>query len=209
MKLTEGTLVGHFFFVLRNGPSPKLISPHQRKVWTVQLFSTNWFTNLLNNTALVLKALYKCFLYDNDQKILDSSNFQVLLKPIVSQFVVEPPESIESVMDAPSIEEVDENIILCLGQVAVTARSDVLWKPLSHEVLMQTRSDKVRPKMLGLKVIRYMVQHLKEEYVVLLPETIPFLGELLEDVELPVTTLSQEILKGMETLSGESLGQYL
>jgi len=159
--------------------------------------------------ALVLKSLHKCFLYDNDQKILDSSNFQVLLKPIVSQFVVEPPESIESVPDAPSIEEVDDTIILCLGQMAVTARSDVLWKPLNHEVLMQTRSDKVRPKMLGLKVIRYMVQHLKEEYVVLLPETIPFLGELLEDVELPVKTLSQEILKEMETLSGESLRQYL
>jgi len=57
MKLTEGTLVGHFFFVLWNGPSPKLISPHQRKVWTVQLFSTNWFTNLLNNTGPFITAL--------------------------------------------------------------------------------------------------------------------------------------------------------
>jgi len=47
---------------------------------------------------------------------------------------VEPPESIESILDAPSIEEVDETIILCLGQMAVTARSDVLWKPLNHEV---------------------------------------------------------------------------
>jgi U3 small nucleolar RNA-associated protein 10 len=63
--------------------------------------------------------------------------------------------------------------------------------------------------MLGLKVIRYMAQHLKEEYVVLLPETIQFLSKLLEDVELPVKTLSQEILKEMETLSGESLRQYL
>nr|CAB3487846.1 unnamed protein product [Digitaria exilis] len=134
---------------------------------------------------------------------------KVLLKPIVSQFVAEPPESIESVVDAPSVEEVDETLVLCLGQMAVTARSDVLWKPLNHEVLMQTRSDKVRPKLLGLKVVRYMVQHLKEEYIVLLPETIPFLGELLEDVELPVKTLSQEILKEMETLSGESLRQYL
>lgn len=159
--------------------------------------------------ALILKSLHKCFLYDNEQKILDSSNFQVLLKPIVSQFVVEPPESIETVVDAPSVEEVDETIVLCLGQMAVTARSDVLWKPLNHEVLMQTRSDKIRPKMLGLKVVRYMVQHLKEEYVTLLPETIPFLGELLEDVELPVKTLSQEILKEMETLSGESLREYL
>jgi len=63
--------------------------------------------------------------------------------------------------------------------------------------------------MLGLKVIRYMAQYLKEEYVVLLPETIQFLSKLLEDVELPVKTLSQEILKEMETLSGESLRQYL
>lgn len=159
--------------------------------------------------ALILKSLHKCFLYDNDQKILDASNFQTLLKPIVSQFVVEPPESLELVPDAPSVDEVDENLVLCLGQMAVTARSDVLWKPLNHEVLMQTRSEKVRPKMLGLKVVRYMVQHLKEEYVVLVPETIPFLGELLEDVELPVKTLSQEILKEIETLSGESLRQYL
>ncbi|TKW05794.1 hypothetical protein SEVIR_7G200000v4 [Setaria viridis] len=168
-----------------------------------------WGLKLWNLRALILKSLHKCFLYDNEQKVLDSSNFQVLLKPIVSQFVVEPPESIESAVDAPSVEEVDEAIVLCLGQMAVTARSDVLWKPLNHEVLMQTRSDKVRPKLLGLKVVRYMVQHLKEEYVGLLPETIPFLGELLEDVELPVKTLSQEILKEMETLSGESLRQYL
>ncbi|KAM3389004.1 hypothetical protein ACQJBY_011252 [Aegilops geniculata] len=164
---------------------------------------------LWNLRALILKSLHKCFLYDNDQKILDSSNFQTLLKPIVSQFVAEPPESLESVPDAPSVEEVDEILVSCLGQMAVTARSDVLWKPLNHEVLMQTRSDNVRPKMLGLKVVRYMVQHLKEEYVALVPETIPFLGELLEDVELPVKTLSQEILKEMETLSGESLREYL
>ncbi|CAN6240377.1 unnamed protein product [Urochloa humidicola] len=164
---------------------------------------------LWNLRALILKSLHKCFLYDNEQKILDSSNFQVLLKPIVSQFVVEPPESIESVVDAPPVEEVDEALVLCLGQMAVTARSDVLWKPLNHEVLMQTRSDKVRPKLLGLRVVRYMVQHLKEEYLTLLTETIPFLGELLEDVELPVKTLTQEILKEMETLSGEDLRQYL
>lgn len=74
---------------------------------------------------------------------------------------------------------------------------------------MQTRSEKIRPKILGLKIVKYLVEHLKEEYLVFLPETIPFLGELLEDAELPVKTLAQEILKEMETLSGESLRQYL
>nr|XP_010919682.1 uncharacterized protein At3g06530 [Elaeis guineensis] len=159
--------------------------------------------------ALILKSLYHCFLYDTDQKFLDSSNFQFLLKPIVSQLVVEPPASLEQMVDVPTVEEVDESLVLCLGQMAVTARSDVLWKPLNHEVLMHTRNEKVRPRILGLKVVKYLVEHLKEEYLVFLPETIPFLGELLEDVELPVKTLVQEILKEMETLSGESLRQYL
>jgi U3 small nucleolar RNA-associated protein 10 len=78
-------------------------------------------------------------------------------------------------------------------------------------VLMQTRNEKVRPKILGLKVMRYLVEHLKEEYMVFLflPETIPFLVELLDDAELSVKALAQDILKEMETLSGESLRQYL
>ena len=32
---------------------------------------------LWNLRALILKSLHKCFLYDNEQKILDASNFQV------------------------------------------------------------------------------------------------------------------------------------
>ncbi|XP_020576310.1 uncharacterized protein At3g06530 isoform X2 [Phalaenopsis equestris] len=160
--------------------------------------------------ALILKAFYHCFLYDTiDSKFLDASNFQVLLKPIISQLDVEPPSILNDYPDLPTVEDVDEHLVLCLGQMAVTAKSDVLWKPLNHEVLMQTRNEKVRPKILGLRVIKYLVEHLREEYLVFLAETIPFLGELLEDVELPVKTLAQDILKEMEILSGESLKQYL
>lgn len=74
---------------------------------------------------------------------------------------------------------------------------------------MQTRSDKVRSRILGLRIVKYLVENLKEEYLVLLAETIPFLGELLEDVEPSVKSLAQDILKEMESMSGESLRQYL
>lgn len=77
------------------------------------------------------------------------------------------------------------------------------------QVLMHTRSEKMRARILGLRIVKYLVENLKEEYLIFLPETIPFLGELLEDVELPVKSLAQEILKEMETMSGESLRQYL
>lgn len=74
---------------------------------------------------------------------------------------------------------------------------------------MHTRIEKTRARILGLRIVRNLVENLKEEYLVLLPETIPFLGELLEDVELPVKSLAQDILKEMESMSGESLRQYL
>ncbi|CAK9135113.1 unnamed protein product [Ilex paraguariensis] len=160
--------------------------------------------------ALVLSSLYKCFLYDNGSlKFLDSSNFQVLLKPIVSLLATDPPTSLEEHPNIPSVQDFDDLLVACIGQMAVTAGTDLLWKPLNHEVLMQTRSEKVRSRVLGLRIVKYLVENLKEEYLVLLAETIPFLGELLEDIELPVKALAQEILKEMESMSGESLRQYL
>ncbi|XP_021845733.2 uncharacterized protein At3g06530 isoform X2 [Spinacia oleracea] len=159
--------------------------------------------------ALVLSSLHKCFRYDvGSVKFLDSSRFELLLKPIVSQLIVEPPAGIEDHPDIPSLEEVDDILVSCAGQMAVTAGSDLLWKPLNYEVLMQTRSEMVRPRLLGLKIVKYLVENLKDEYLVLLAETIPFLAELLEDVELPVKTLAQEILKELESMSGENLREY-
>ncbi|XP_038896984.1 uncharacterized protein At3g06530 [Benincasa hispida] len=160
--------------------------------------------------ALILSSLHKCFLHDTgSSKFLDSSNFQVLLKPVVAQLVSEPPEMLDADTNVPSVNEVDDVLVICIGQMAVAAGSDTLWKHLNHEVLMQTRSDKVRTRILGLRIVKYLLENLKEEYLVLLPETIPFLGELLEDVELSVKSLAQDILKEMESMSGESLRQYL
>jgi len=73
---------------------------------------------------------------------------------------------------------------------------------------MQTRK-KTRARILGLRIVKYLVDNLKEEYLVLLDQTISFLSELLEDVELSVKSLAQEILQEMESLSGESFQHYL
>lgn len=62
------------------------------------------------------------------------SIFQVLLRPMVSQLVVEPPVSIEDHPNLPSVVEVDDLLVDCVGRMAVSAGSDLLWKPLNHEV---------------------------------------------------------------------------
>ncbi|KAF5743615.1 hypothetical protein HS088_TW08G00200 [Tripterygium wilfordii] len=160
--------------------------------------------------ALILSSLHKCFLYETDKlKFLDSANFQVLLKPIVSQLDTEPPASLEEFPDIPSVKEVDDLLVVCIGQMAVTAKSDLLWKSLNHEVLMQTRSDQVRTRILGLRIVRYLLDNLKEEYSGLLPETFPFIGELLEDAELTVKSLAQDFVKEVELTGVDDIREYL
>ena len=59
------------------------------------------------------------------------------MKPIVSQLNVEPPSSLEEHPNLPSVKEVDDLLVICIGQMVVTASTYVLWKPLSHEVLIE------------------------------------------------------------------------
>ncbi|KAF7836313.1 uncharacterized protein G2W53_011172 [Senna tora] len=135
----------------------------------------------------------------------------MLLKPIVSQLLVEPPSNLADHPNLPSVEDFDDLLVMCIVQMAVTAGNDLLWKPLNHEVLMQTRSEKVRARMLGLRIVQNLVEKLKEEYSVFLPETMPFLRELLQDVEPCVQSLAKDFGRGLETMSGGpgSLDQYL
>lgn len=73
---------------------------------------------------------------------------------------------------------------------------------------MCSRSEKPRPRLLALRVVKLLAEQLKEEYLVLLPETLPFLAELLEDSDFNVQAKTQEVVKFLEDLSGEDLSQY-
>ncbi|KAL4421861.1 hypothetical protein ABPG77_001343 [Micractinium sp. CCAP 211/92] len=100
-------------------------------------------------------------------------------------------------------------VVAALAQLGVTAGSDALWKPLNHQVLMMTRSLEPRTRLLALEAVAQLAGRLSEEYLALLPETLPFLSELLEDAELAVEARAARLVRQLEALSGESLAQYL
>lgn len=96
-----------------------------------------------------------------------------------------------------------------LVQAAIRGGSDALWKPINTQALMQTRSPLARTRLLGLEVTAQLVTQLREEFLVLLPESLPFLAEVLEDIEVVVEARAKDVVKELESLSGESLQQYL
>ncbi|XP_026411093.1 uncharacterized protein At3g06530-like [Papaver somniferum] len=74
---------------------------------------------------LIISSLRKMFLYDSgDLKLLDASHFHLLLKPLVRQLAIEPPSSLEEFPDMPCVERVDDSLVACLRQMAISLGSE-------------------------------------------------------------------------------------
>lgn len=77
------------------------------------------------------------------------------------------------------------------------------------QVLLLTRSDVVAVRLAAIETTFNVVTALREEFLQLLPETLPFLAELLEDSERAVEARAQDVVKLLESLSEEDLAEYL
>ena len=85
-----------------------------------------------------------------------------------------------------------------------------MWKPLNYQVLLKTRHDSAQVRFAALTVIEKMYAKLEEQLLPLLPETIPFLAELMEDPDQRVEKLCKELTKFIEQfLGGSSISSYL
>ena len=74
---------------------------------------------------------------------------------------------------------------------------------------MATRSHVMQERLRAIAVVDGLIARMREEYLLLLPEALPFLAELLEDPEHLVASATQLLIRKLEELSGESLEQYL
>jgi U3 small nucleolar RNA-associated protein 10 len=56
---------------------------------------------------------------------------------------------------------------------------------------------------------RFLLAQVGEEYLILLPECLPFLSELMEDANRDVVAATAEAIRFIEELSGEKLDEFL
>jgi len=103
------------------------------------------------------------------------------------------------------------NVISCITSLAAAAGDEQLWKPLNHSVLEACGNEgRAEVRKSGVKALLCIIQSLGEEYMVLLPECLPVLSELLEDDEdEEIVALAKECIRLGEVLLGESLEDSL
>lgn len=149
-------------------------------------------------TEFILRTLHNIFLHDH-QNFINTQRFDIIMQPIVDQiendFVL-------------SSDEIQQLVRATVAQLATAASDDILWKQLNYQILMKTRSDDPAHRIFGVKVCVEMAKKLGEDFEPLVPESIPFLSELLEDEDYKVVEACQNGVRELEATVGESLQKY-
>ncbi|NXE89574.1 HEAT1 protein, partial [Menura novaehollandiae] len=148
-----------------------------------------------------MDCLHKLFLFDT-QKFLSKERAETLMQPLIDQ--------LENVLggDEKFQERVTAHLIPCIAQFSVAMADDSLWKPLNYHILLKTRHNSPKVRFAALLALIEVAQKLKENYLVLLPESIPFLAELMEDECEEVEQQCQKTIQQLEVILGEPLQSY-
>eukprot|EP00892_Ulva_mutabilis_P002157 jgi/Ulvmu1/11942/UM082_0021.1 len=169
-------------------------------------------------------CIHRCCMHDA-QGFVTPDRFERFLAPLLAR-LAEPAAQQATAGGASAAEDADLVAGLELGkrtrlprstaaaaaalvQLAVTAHNDAAVKRLNHQVMLLTRSEAAGTRLAAVEVAANLAARLRSEFVALLPETLPFLAELLEDSAPAVAARNSELVALLEDVAGEDLQEYL
>lgn len=149
----------------------------------------------------ILKTLHKVFLYDS-HNFTNKERFDSLMQPVVDQMenTLGGIEALQS--------RAKDLLTPCIAQFAVATADDTLWKQLNYQVLLKTRHDSPQIRLIALETLCEIARKLGEDFLPLLPETVPFIAELLEDEDEAVEKACTKSVQELEEILGEPLQKY-
>jgi len=149
----------------------------------------------------------------------DSQRYQEISQPLCKLFLCRVPSSfpLNSENDGFKFSAYEKlvqgrstldhgNVHGCINALAAAAGNEQLWKPLNHAILNACSHDsRAEVRRAGINTLFSILQTLGEEYMILLPECLPVLSELLEDENEDVARVAKECVQFGEDLLGETL----
>lgn len=140
----------------------------------------------------------------------DSQRYHALLSPLSKLLELRAITADVAYQQLVYGDDEPGSVIGCLTALALAAGNEQLWKPLNHAVLQSCGNEsRALVRKAGVSCLLSLIKTLGEEYMVLLPECLPVLSELLEETDEEIAGLAQECVSIGEELLGESLQESL
>ncbi|XP_055713807.1 HEAT repeat-containing protein 1 homolog [Phlebotomus papatasi] len=144
----------------------------------------------------ILQTFLQICTYDNKQ-FMTSYRCEIILQPMIDQ--LDNP-----LVDSEQMKTLLSTTIANLG----AAGADSLWQQLNYGVLMKTRHTNPEVRLLALGTCVEFARKIGQDFQSLLPETIPFLSELMEDENQDVERGCKRYIHDLEVILNDSLQKY-
>lgn len=188
-----GSIVTNYYGHVLNATIEILTSIHYGK----------GYETLLN---LTLNSLLKSFSNDQDDFWQTPVNFEKIRPALMKQ--LELPNSPITSIASPS----EENISLVISTIcefSIAAHSEEHAKSINSAVLSGMKNDNAKVRLLSVKVMMELYERHKEEWIGMLPESMPAIAELMEDDDEEVEKETHKLIMKIEEYYGESLDNLL
>ena len=165
-----------------------------------QLFSEDdeLTSDLLNKT---LQCVETCLRYDQEH-VLTREYFDLLKHPLSSQLTnfTGGNETFQN--------RITNYLIPCITQFALRAEQNGMRKELTVEILIFSKNSSPKVRFASLLTLDSLFNNIKEGFLEVLPDTVPYLAELLEDESAEVEQQCQVVISTIENILGDSIQQY-
>ena len=149
----------------------------------------------------LLKCVETCLKFDQEH-ILTREYFDLLKHPLTSQLT-------NSTGGNEAYQErVSDYLIPCLTQFALRADQEGMRKELTLEILIISKNSSPRIRFASLLTLDSLFKVLKDAFLQVLPDCVPYLAELLEDESAEVEQQCQIVIATVEDILGDSIQQY-
>ena len=154
----------------------------------------------------------------------DNQRYNMILSHLGKLLLAQVPKDVSIISDLTSKEQASTsayqqlvqgvgtleygNVVGCVTSLAAAAGNEQLWKPLNFAVLEACGHKRSEVRKAGISCLLSIIETVGEEYMVLLPECLPLLSELLEDDD-EIAGIAKECIQLGEDLLGESLASSL
>jgi U3 small nucleolar RNA-associated protein 10 len=142
--------------------------------------------------SAILVALEQSFLHDQDDFWQSPNHFNPVAAPLVNLFTLASPSLSLALVSA----------ITALASATSAADQH---KDLNTAILRLMKSENKETRLAAVRVERSLTEKLGEEWLVMVPEMMPVLGEVLEDEDADVEREGREWVTRIEEVLGEGL----
>ncbi|XP_025190742.1 HEAT repeat-containing protein 1 [Melanaphis sacchari] len=153
-------------------------------------------TSLIQSIVSTLSNVFK---YDTIN-FTTKDRFEIIMNPLVD---------ILEAVDLEDYNNVCQNYVIpCISNLIAAVTDDTLWKEINCQIMLKARHRLPEVRSICIDTTLAVAERLGENFLPLLPDSIPFLAELMEDEQEDIEQKTRKAIQQMEKYVNEPIESY-